>query len=312
MKKKDDFQNIALICEGGIGKCLMGTAVVANIKRKYPDKKIIVLAGHPDVFMKNPHVHRVFHFNNPLNFYEDFIEPKGTLVIKMEPYVHLDYIQQKRHLIDVWCEMAGVPYEVKKPEVYMYDNEVKTGKLFLEQYKKPILLMQTTGGKIPEKMEGDSRISAEKAMYRRSLPDEITKKIIDAFKDEYQILSLKAPTIPDLEGAIGIWSKQGVRPLLAIIPYVKKIFAIDSFLQHACAAYDRQAVVVWGGTSPKCLGYESNINLTRSACPTPFCHRPNSYLFDILSNGQQWDCPHSEACLRYDPDEIIKVLKEQA
>jgi hypothetical protein len=85
-------------------------------------------------------------------------------------------------------------------------------------------------------------------------------------------------------------------------------------MQHACAAFKKQAVVVWGGTSPTTLGYPTHINLEHNVCANPHCQRPNSFLWDIRMNGQNWDCPYAnpneigEPCLRLAPDDILKAL----
>ena len=58
----EKVKNIIFICDGGIGKNIVGTAVVRAIKKQFPDKNIIVVAGCPDVFMYNPNVYRTYNF----------------------------------------------------------------------------------------------------------------------------------------------------------------------------------------------------------------------------------------------------------
>jgi len=69
-----------------------------------------------------------------------------------------------------------------------------------------------------------------------------------------------------------------------------------------------QGVICWAGTSPKKLGYSSHINLEKNVCPTPQCHRPNSYLWDIGQDGKLWACPYGEPCTKYTSEEIINEL----
>jgi hypothetical protein len=83
---------------------------------------------------------------------------------------------------------------------------------------------------------------------------------------------------------------------------------------HAAAALNKKALVCWGGTSPEKLGYNMHKNLRRKVCPTPECHRPNSYLFDTQSSGFLWDCKYSDECMNYTADEILenfKILNEE-
>jgi hypothetical protein len=46
--------NIIFQISGGIGKCVMATAVCEAIKKQYPDSRLIVVSGYADVFLNNP------------------------------------------------------------------------------------------------------------------------------------------------------------------------------------------------------------------------------------------------------------------
>ena len=60
-----------MIVTGGIGRNIMATAVVKNLNTEFPEKDIIVVAGCPDVFLKNPNVKRIINIGQPYYFYED-------------------------------------------------------------------------------------------------------------------------------------------------------------------------------------------------------------------------------------------------
>ena len=97
---------------------------------------------------------------------------------------------------------------------------------------------------------------------------------------------------------------------MAFIPHAEKMLLIDSFMQHAAAAFQRPAVVCWAGTSPDCLGYDLHTNLRRSVCDTPECHRPNTFLFDQQANGDLWNCPYGEVCRQYSAEDIVEALMD--
>ena len=61
MKISEKIKNIIFVSEGGIGKTIASTAVVRRIAEEYPDKRVIVVTGYPDVFLYNPHVYKVFN-----------------------------------------------------------------------------------------------------------------------------------------------------------------------------------------------------------------------------------------------------------
>ena len=48
--------------EGGLGKNIASTAVVTHLKKKYNDRKIIVVASYPEVFLNNENIYRVYRF----------------------------------------------------------------------------------------------------------------------------------------------------------------------------------------------------------------------------------------------------------
>ena len=54
--------NIIFQIDGGLGKCIMATAVCECIKHHHPDDKLIVVSGYPEVFLDNPWVDRAYAF----------------------------------------------------------------------------------------------------------------------------------------------------------------------------------------------------------------------------------------------------------
>jgi hypothetical protein len=46
--------------EGGLGKNVASTAIIKNIYKKYPDRKLIVVCSFPEIFLNNPYIHRVY------------------------------------------------------------------------------------------------------------------------------------------------------------------------------------------------------------------------------------------------------------
>ena len=101
-----------------------------------------------------------------------------------------------------------------------------------------------------------------------------------------------------------------IRSIVALTKYVRGIITIDSFLQHGAAAFKKKSLVLWGGTSPKVLGYDCHTNLTREVCKTPFCHRPNSFLFDFEPTGFMWDCPENDLCMEFPVEQIVEEFEK--
>ena len=59
--------------QGGLGKNIAGTALIKEIKTKYPDRKLIMVTSWPEVFLNNPDVDRIFQLGQSPYFYESII-----------------------------------------------------------------------------------------------------------------------------------------------------------------------------------------------------------------------------------------------
>ncbi|MFC1709710.1 glycosyltransferase family 9 protein [Candidatus Omnitrophota bacterium] len=304
-KSLKEAKNILFVVTGGLGRNIMSTAVVRNLKKAYPDKKLIVACGMPDVFLKNPNVYRTYNLSQPVFLYEDFIRNNKTIVIQVEPYQNYDYVYRKRHFVQVWCEMIGIGCDNIYPEIFFTDTEKKMAELYLHKFDKEMVLLQGEGGKPPPNNSEKERIVARSLMYKRSLPTETMQKITDKIIEKgYMVGSVGTENqfYPSMAEKINF----SARAIIALIPYVAGVISIDSFLQHGCAIFKKKATVLWGGTDPKVLGYEFHDNLVREVCPTPKCHRPNSYLWDFETTGHPWDCPYDDKCMNFSTEKVMK------
>jgi hypothetical protein len=146
-------------------------------------------------------------------------------------------------------------------------------------------------------------------MHRRSIPQSVAQKLANKLVSRNFIVGVvEHETFPELQGTEKVSFPP--RAIIALLKYSQGFIAIDSFLHHAAAALNVNGVVLWGGTAKSCLGYDCHKNLERIACPTPFCHRPDSYMFDTNNVNGAWNCPHNVKCMDYDADELIKAYEE--
>lgn len=311
--KDSRVKNIIFISEGGLGKVIASTAVVKRLSEEFPDKKIIVVAGYPDIFQYNPRVHKVFRFDNPLYFYDDYIHPE-SFIIKAEPYTDNRYIFDAEHLIEVWCKQIGIEPNGAQPELFFLDNEIEAAKIYIDKLtgngKKKFILFQWVGGLVPKDKSREGFFDVVSRMHRRSLPQSVAQKLANKLiARDYIVGVVQHDHFPDLQGVERI--SFPIRSVIALLKFSDGFIGMDSFLQHASAAMGVKGLVVWGGTNPAKLGYQHNKNLTRSVCPTPFCHRPDSYIFDSNNVNGMWNCPHNAKCMDYDADEIIDAFEKE-
>jgi len=309
------IKHIIFVAEGGIGKVLCSTAVVKRLSESFPDKKIIVITGYPDIFLYNPSVYKCFNFGNPLYFYDDYVNPE-SFVIKVEPYTEYDYMFRSTHIIDTWCRMIGIDRNGAMPEMFYMDNELAAAEAYVEKIsqagKKKFVMLQWIGGIIPQEKSDLAMIDVLGRMHRRALPKAVAQKLANKLiTRDYVVGSVQHPNFPDIQGTEKLFFHNApVRGVIALLKYSEGFIGIDSFIHHAAAIFNTPGVVIWGGTSPKKLGYDCQRNLTKEVCNTPYCHRPDSYVFDATSIGSIWNCPYNTKCLQYDADEIIKAYEE--
>lgn len=288
--------NIIFQINGGIGKCVMATAVCEAIKKKYPDSKLIVVSGYADVFLNNPHVYRSYQYGGISYFYSEYIDGHDYKIFAHDPYVQTEYVEQKEHLIKTWCEMFDVPYNGEQPKIYLTGREVK---FFENKFTsdRPILLLQTNGGAQTE----------HKYSWARDIPSSVAVKVIDHFKLEYNVVHIRRDDQNQFEGTFGVTDT--FRALCVLISMSSKRLLIDSFAQHVAASMSLPSTVCWIANSPKVFGYTMHNNILAN----PFTTKPelrNSYFGKFNIAGDLLEFPYNHEDEIFDVDKIIKSIEQ--
>lgn len=289
--------NIIFQINGGIGKCVLATAVCEAIKKEYPDDTLIIVSGYSDVFLNNPFVDRTYTFGSMSYFYEQYIENQDVKIFAHDPYLESSHIKQEEHLIETWCKLFNVPYNGEQPKIYLTDREKK---FFSTKYTsdKPILLLQTNGG-----APSDLKYS-----WARDIPIVVVQEIINAFKDEYNIVHIKREDQIGYEGTIPI--TDGFRSLAVLIENSDKRLLIDSFAQHTAAAMNKPSTVCWIVNSPNVFGYSLHSNIIAN----PFTIKPelrSSYFSKFNITGDLIEFPYNVESEIFNTKEIIESIKNQ-
>ena len=109
---------------GGQGKCIAATAVCKAIKAQYPDSRLIVVSGHPYVFLCNELIDENLGFNELRYFWQQHIDGQDIKVMAHDRYLETAFIQGKTHLAKLWCEMFGIKYNGELPELFINNREL--------------------------------------------------------------------------------------------------------------------------------------------------------------------------------------------
>jgi hypothetical protein len=281
---------------GGIGKCIAATAVCFAIKKKFPERELIVVSGYPEVFLNNPNVKKSYAFGNISYFYQDYVEGKDIEVLLHDPYLTTDGVKESKHLIEIWCDLYNLPYNNEKPELFITQRELDA---YQSQVRvdKPIMIMQTNGG-------GDIN---KPYSWARDLPTCAVMPIIEEFRNYYAIVHVRREEQQSYQNTIQLTGN--LRHVLAITMLSEKRLVIDSFLQHALAALNLPGVACWVVNTPKLFGYDLHTHILAS----PFTVQPelrNAYLQKFNIGGDDMEFPYNNEREIFDVDAIIKALKQ--
>jgi len=245
--------NLLLHINGGVGKCIMATAVIASYKRTYPDSKVVVVSGYPEVFVNNPYVYKNFPFATAY-LWQDYYGQPGWNVSAHDPYMEQAWIKnEKLHLIDIWCNMLGVASVQKTPLLYFAGPEVDELQAMIK-VDKPLVVVQSTGGANPASRS-----------WTRNAPTGEFDEFLARYKETHFVVHLCLPETPALSNVHQRVENLNRRQAMALIYFSQEIVGIDSYAMHARAANpDAGPTTIFFplAESVDRLGYDKFVNIT--------------------------------------------------
>ena len=290
--------NIIFSIQGGLGKSIMGTAVCKAIRKKYPNDKLIVLTGYPEVFMSNKEVDMAFGLGQEAYFYNKYIDGQEVKIFANDPYLITEHILNQEHLVETWCKMYGLEYNNETPSVELNERE----KMFYfnkYQTEKPIFILQTHGG-APQQ---ESKYS-----WARDIPRNVILSVIEEFKNDYHIFHLKREDQFGFENTTGLTDT--FKGVACMINRSSKRLLMDSFGQHTAAALNKHSTVLWICNRPSVFGYEIHDNISAN----PETAKPD-LRFSVFSkyniSGALQEFPYNSEMDIFNVDKVIQSIKTQ-
>jgi hypothetical protein len=283
--------------EGGCGKNIVATAVVKSIKAAYPEHKIIVTTAYPEVYIHDPLIHRVYRFGNIPYFYDDYIKGRDTKIFRMEPYHSEDLLYRRKSLAEIWCDVFGIPCVDKQPNIYLTERELIFAQNQLQK-DGPILLVQSNGG---------AEQQGHPYSWSRDLPITFAQEVVDAVRGSFsKVVHIRRENQPEIQNTIRI--TDNFRNLFCYIALSDKFLCIDSFAQHAAAAFKKSATVGWISNSPVVFGHDIHTNIIATGAES-FRHRIDSYLeSDDWTGGRFHECPYDNINKLFDKDQFVEAI----
>ena len=289
--------------EGGLGKHVASTAVARSIKRNHPDRKLIIVCAYPEIFVNLDFIWRVYRHGNTPYFYQNYIKDQDFLLFKHEPYFTTEHVSGKSRLIENWCNLYNLDYSGELPEMSFNFRQFQYNTVNWQR-NKPIFILQTNGGPL----EGQPY----QYSWTRDMPHYLLADIVNHFKTTHHIIQIcrnesQAINDPNIE----VINKQLSNiELFGLINISDKRLLIDSSLQHAAVALNKQSTVLWIGTNPNIFGYDLHTNISANLGDEDF-KLPDSYLFDYNFTGTLHECPIKDPTNMFDVNEIIESLETE-
>jgi hypothetical protein len=236
---------------GGIGKNIIATSVIRNIKNQFYDRKIIVCCSYPEIFLHNPHVYRVFSHDSRPYFYDDYIKNKDTIIFKQDPYDAQNCILGINHITECWLDMYDLKLDNIYPELFFNQIEKERAKTNIKKFNtsKKICAIQINGGSIR-----DNNMS-----WYKNMPISIIENLVNYLTDDFYFYQIKADSQPEIKNVPIL--NGNIRDILSILQQTDTAITIDSFVQHAMASFKISSLVGWVGTSIKTFGYDIHSNI---------------------------------------------------
>jgi hypothetical protein len=215
----------------------------------------------------------------------------------MEPYHSGDLLYAKKSLSEIWCDVFNIPCIDTTPNIFLTEREY----LFVQKQlnkQGSVLTIQSYGGADTQK---------HPYSWSRDLPPNLSQEIVNELKDKFdKILHIRRDNQPVIEGTIQL--SDNFRNLFCYIALSDKILGIDSFVQHAAAAFNKPATVAWISNSPKVFGHSIHDNIIASGQES-FRHRIDSYLeSDDWTGGRLYECPYDNIANMFDKEQIIQSI----
>lgn len=255
--KKSKFSVLVSRNTGGVGDLLMLTPTIKGIKNLFPDNLLIVCTTREyganvlfDLLENNPYVDKIVEAKDlyKYKFIRNYNFNTGQeLLLETNP----DHYSSNR--IDIFCDLASIKIEDKKPIYIVTDEEKKWANEWIEKnlVRKGLIVgihVQSTANKRTWPIEKVRLLAftivntwKDSSVFLFNIYNEVT-----------QIVEKPFPNIFSISGF-------SIRKVAALLDKCDAVVAPDSGLLHLAGALDKKTIALFGPSSPKSrIGYYKN------------------------------------------------------
>lgn len=225
---------------GAPGDALITANIISSIKKTYTKLKINCITPHEKLIKFDPLIDSI---NQPETFYS-FDSSYWELIVRKEA---------KENVIQHNMSRLGIKDYEYKGRFFLNTDEKEWGQAQVASLDKPILAI-CTRSKEPVK----------------NWPLENWARLVESALDDFSIIQLGDISEPKLDGVISFAGKSTMRESAAILSHSDLFVGPDSLLMHIANGLEIPSVILFGGSRPvQCLGYDQNINLSKSPDCSP-------------------------------------------
>lgn len=276
--KKNAFRIITL---GGLGDLILSTPVIAALRKKFPESKIIVYGtskSYQEIFYHNPHIDRV----TGTSFLSDPVA-YTRFYLKWGRFYSFHYGRVFPTLFynspaqDIIAEVFDLQLKDRKIQLFLNSQEEQEASAIMRAHHHPVIIHTTA-----LTTKNKNWTTAKWNELIRSMPNHTFVQI--GLKSE-----------PALEGVVDLRGKVTFRQAMGLIKYAQSFVGVDSAFSHVTNAFDIPGVILFGPSVPGIWGHPNNINIYKDLHCSP--------CIDLLRDG----CPYGNACMR---DITVEEVRE--
>ncbi len=281
------FGNFTILIRTGVGlgDALMLSCVASEIKKQFPNRKIITISKYPKLFVNNPNVYK--SLNLPSFIPARFWYKLNSKNIHCINYENIEYPPKNNHILELCCKSAKLAHYSNdlKPEIFISDDELR---LSQNKFKLP-----------PKYCVIHSECGTDWFSGNKDWGHDNWQEVIDTLTSEIEFIQLGSEKDERLNGTTDLRGKTTIRELACIIKKAQLFIGQEGGLNHIAASVNTKGIIIMGGMQPANLvSYSSNIHFSSDLECSPCWLREK--------------CPYDKKCMSMITSEmLIKKIKDK-
>lgn len=248
-----------LIIDGGLGRHVCAIPALEKFVEKNPETTIITHYWTA-IFWGNKTLTDVVFDGQTKGLFD---KVKDTKIIKPEPYYNTNFLNDRIHMTQAFCQELGVETN-ELPKLYFSRTELNNARQFIDTSKKTIIFQPFGSAAVSQ--HGDIVDPT-----CRSMTFQNAKFILDNLKrSNYQVLLIDSKGVFDPNEYQNLDSLP-YRDFSSVIANSDYFLGVDSCGQHIAYALRKPGSTFFGGSSYINYGYPEHFLIIKKDMPVKYC-----------------------------------------